>query len=72
MQHIYEKHTGCEKTHCHICDGGLAHCIVCNAAEGELTSECPGVPVDYATRERVYQGALDYAGGQWVDRRGFA
>ena len=65
MKHIYEKHTGCEKTHCHICDGGLAHCTICNAAEGELTSDCPGAPVDAATRERVYDGEIDYVAGAW-------
>jgi hypothetical protein len=32
----------CPRAHCHYCDGGLALCIICGAAEGELLSHCPG------------------------------
>lgn len=69
-KHTYEKHEKCERHHCPICDGGLASCTVCRGFEGSLPSECPGQPMNEATQDSVYNDALDFRGGQWVDTRG--
>jgi hypothetical protein len=69
VQHTYETHIVCTWEPlgtCPICDGGLAVCTVCKAAEGELTAECPGEPVPYERREQVYAGILNFKNGQWI------
>ena len=65
MNHSYVKHAHCERSHCPICDGGLHVCLVCTAAEGELTTDCPGVVVSYERREAVYKGRYDFVKGEW-------
>lgn len=47
----------------------LFTCAICDASEGELTTECPGKKVSYEMRELTYQGAIDFKGGQWVKLR---
>lgn len=54
------------------CDGACAKCSldlckVCGLAEGSLTTECPGINVGGASRaaDDVYNGKLDFVGGQW-------
>ncbi|QRE00495.1 hypothetical protein [Burkholderia phage BCSR129] len=64
--HVFEKHTGCDKDHCHICDGGLAVCIVCGGAEGSLPTKCPGYRMTADQQDEVYAGRLNY-----TDRRGW-
>lgn len=67
--HTYEVHdAGCERMHCHICEGGLAVCTVCKGAEGALTKECPGQPMTGQQQEDVYAGTLDFYGGAWQER----
>lgn len=67
--HVYVKHgANCERLYCSICDGGLAVCDVCKAAEGELTTQCPGYAVPSDIRDTVYAGALDFKNGEWVAR----
>lgn len=44
-EHIFLKHRPGECQifgSCPICDGGLAVCVVCDQAEGELQPVCPG------------------------------
>ncbi len=46
LKHIYESHENCDRNPCMVCDGGLGICVVCGAAEGELTDDCHGEPVE--------------------------
>lgn len=70
-KHIYVRHENCQlDRRCAICDGGLAVCEICKAAEGELTTDCPGSYVDPLTRNSVYQGRLDFVNGAWVEIKG--
>lgn len=42
-EHIWHKcKQPCETPHCVYCEGGLAMCVVCRQAEGELEKSCPG------------------------------
>jgi len=66
MKHTLETHTDCEKVHCHICEGGLAFCLVCKCGEGTLPTECPGEPVNEERQTEIYNGASDFVGGQWI------
>jgi hypothetical protein len=45
----------CSCQHCN-----LAVCEVCGAYEGGLTTDCPGVRVDYDRQKEVYETNLDY------------
>ena len=47
------KHCSCE--HC-----SLSVCAVCGAAEGSLTTDCPGAKVDYDKQQEVFETNLDY------------
>lgn len=58
----------CENPHCPYCRGGLGLCVVCGAAEGELTTDCPGHKVTEEIKQKVYQGKLDFFGGQWIQK----
>lgn len=66
MMHTYEKHKNCMKQYCPICDGGLAHCIVCGGFEGGLPTECPGSKMTFDLQHAVYEGEIDFMGGKWV------
>lgn len=58
----YEGGTGCP-----YCDGGLSLCIVCNALEGALTTECCGRPITEEEERQIYnEGTLDFINGEWV------
>jgi hypothetical protein len=48
--------------HCHICDGGLALCVVCGGAEGSLPTECPGRPLTAAEEDAIMAGTMDFEG----------
>ena len=50
---------------CAICDGGLAECAVCEAAECQLATECPGVPTTEEQRDGICRGELDFKNGKW-------
>lgn len=63
--HKWEKHEGCEMTHCPVCEGGLSVCRVCGGGEGALTTDCAGVRLSGEQLEQVHEAALDYRGGQW-------
>ncbi len=68
MKHSYVTHANCDREHCPVCHGGLAVCAVCGAGEGELTTDCPGVPVPVEIRAQVYAGQVDYRFGGWIVR----
>jgi hypothetical protein len=68
MKHSYLKHVGCTQPGCVYCDGGLAFCTTCGAAEGELTTECPGVRTTESQRQAVMAGTLDFVDGVWKVR----
>ena len=53
------KACGCE--HC-----SLSVCEVCGAAEGTLTTDCPGTKVDYERQQEVFETSFDY-----TDERGW-
>jgi len=57
----------CDAEDCQVCSGGLFLCTVCNGGEGELTTECPGVPMTLEQFEASYAGKLDYVAGAFVD-----
>lgn len=70
MRHVLERHEKCDRPYpCPICDGGLASCTVCGGAEGDLTTDCPGVRVSADTQDKVYRGELDFVGGKWLTRQ---
>ena len=49
--------------------GELAFCTVCNAGEGELTTECCGRRMTEEERNRVYKiGDLDFINGEWINK----
>ena len=48
---------------------GISECVVCDLAEGELTTHCPGVRVERRVAERVYAGVLDFKDGSWEQFR---
>lgn len=66
MKHTFLTHERCDREYCGICDGGLGVCTVCHAAEGELTTDCPGVPVPVDIREKVFAGQVDFRFGGWI------
>jgi hypothetical protein len=71
MKHVPVTHgPECGQTNrlCPICDGGLFLCVVCNLAEGELTTDCPGSKCGAAIGEHVMQGRLDFVGDSWVQK----
>jgi hypothetical protein len=49
--HEKDSHRGC-----YFCDGGLALCTVCGAAEGELLSHCPGFSLSAEAKAACYSG----------------
>ena len=71
----YPPHNGhvlhkCNEENCRICNGGLAFCLVCQGAEGELTTDCPGDGVTTEQRHAVMMGELDYVNGEWQEKGG--
>lgn len=71
MQHKYIEHKPmCDDalTNCPICSWGALICTVCKAAEGELTTECPGIVVPPTARDLVMEKKLDFVGGRWVNK----
>lgn len=44
---------------------GLVYCTVCDGAEGELTTDCPGVKMTREMRYAVVTGSADYKDGKW-------
>ena len=65
MEHRYLTHDDCDLDLCHLCDGGLLVCTVCNGAESGLTSECCGRPLTDAEQYAVSCGD-DFKNGVWV------
>jgi hypothetical protein len=51
---------------CNLCNGGLVWCTTCLAAEGELTTHCPGRTMSTAELAASYAGTLDFKDGAWV------
>ena len=60
----YQCKADCEG--CQFCDGGLDYCVVCTAGEGELPKKCPGRPMTYGEKERVYGKMIDFEKGGWI------
>lgn len=44
-------------------DDGLMWCVVCEAAEGQMPTHCPGKPLTEAQREAIFMRALDFKDG---------
>lgn len=51
---------------CMFCNGGLGLCVTCGGAEGSLPTECPGEQMTSRAQDEVYNGRLDFRGGQWT------
>ena len=66
-QYWTAKECACGADHCPICEGGLAVCKVCGLAEGELTTECPGVP-SCEHSEAICAGLKDFRDGAWWEK----
>jgi hypothetical protein len=64
--HLYEKHDNCTNDYCHICDGGLAVCLICGCAEASLPKHCPGVKINEEVQARIMAGDLDFRDNEWV------
>lgn len=45
---------------------GLVYCTVCDGAEGELPTECPGVKMTREMRDAVMLKRVDYKDGKWI------
>lgn len=45
---------------------GLAQCVVCKGAEGQLPSECPGYTLSPAGKDLILAGKIDYKNGKWT------
>lgn len=67
MYHEFLTHDQCTVVNCPICEGGLGICVVCNAAEDELTKHCPGKYIEPYTRQKVAEGEIEYEYGWWFD-----
>lgn len=59
-QHVLERHEGCQITHCNICEGGLANCIVCGGAEASMPTICPGRRLSHEELDAIQAGDLDF------------
>ncbi len=68
MRHVWETHINCKQVCCPICQGGLACCINCGAAECELPTDCPGKTMTEEQCKNVCAGTLNYINGQWEQR----
>lgn len=67
MKHKYME-CNCYQHFCPICNGGLAICEVCGAAECELTTDCPGFKLGETIKERICRREVDYINGTWIDK----
>lgn len=47
---------GCERPGCPFCEGVLALCMTCGAAEGELLTYCPGYQLNPDAQMACYSG----------------
>ena len=71
MNHEYYTRKDCpycsspDYDNCNICEGGLSWCKVCNLAEGELTTECPGED-STLFKDATYAGNMDFIDGRWL------
>lgn len=54
----------CKEPNCQVCQGGLAYCVVCGGAEGELTIDCCGRRLSEEVRHKVFYGEVDYTRSQ--------
>ena len=64
-KHNYEVHNKCEHLRCHICDGGLLHCLDCNGAESSLTTDCVGRRLTDNEQTCVANGD-DFKNNKWI------
>ena len=55
-KHVFHS---CTDEGCNVCDGGLAWCTVCGAAESELLEECPGQESEEERRKRVQEQRVE-------------
>ena len=46
-------------------EDGLAHCKICNGAEGSLPSECPQRKLTEEEENDIQLGILDFKNQQW-------
>lgn len=45
---------------CHICDGGLASCVVCYGSEGTLPTDCPERALTEFEHKAILCEKIDY------------
>lgn len=65
MKHVKKECVDAECTgDCNVCS--LFICSVCNCAECELATDCPGGPVSEINRELICAGHADFVNGKWV------
>lgn len=50
----------------HDREDGLAHCKVCNGAEGSLPTQCPQRKMTEVEADAVYAAQLDYRDNHWM------
>jgi hypothetical protein len=46
----------------------LAHCKICNGAEGSLPTDCPGVKMTSEEEDAVYDGKINFISGEWTNK----
>ena len=63
--HEWLVHTDCRSEFCSICHGGLAVCVVCGCAEGELPTDCPGFKLGDRAKLAIFNGTMDYKNSVW-------
>ena len=68
MKHTFYK-CKCNQAYCQFCDGGLAHCTVCNGFEGTLPTECPGKKMTEQQEDDVWKADLDFRNGEWCKKK---
>ena len=66
MKHTWYKcPPDCDDYSCPYCVGGLASCIICGGAEGELTTDCCGHKLTQEIHDKVYAGKTDFKNHHW-------
>lgn len=64
--HVYHE---CKDENCFTCVAALVSCVVCNGAEGSLTTDCPAIPLNTIMQDMVMANKLDFVDGSFIDPR---
>jgi len=65
MNHTFHE---CSDPDCNVCSAGLAFCVVCKCAEGELSTFCLKKPASEVLKRAFYYEGLDFVGRHFVIR----